>query len=148
MSTPALLCWDGSLTLLLFFILSYYAQLRICTAFLISAAFSSRVNVYRPSNPGDGVTRAIQGPSIETLDWIYADRSESGYDHGPLYPLSVLAARRGGMAPTSSSLRLADSGWYHSNQRFRLPSRCRRFSSLSLQRNGMADIVFQSRSVF
>ena len=33
-------------------------------------------------NPGDGVTRTIQGPSIET--WTeYMDRSESGIDHVP-----------------------------------------------------------------
>ena len=34
------------------------------------------------TNPQDGETRAIQGPSIET--WTeYMDRSESGYDHVP-----------------------------------------------------------------
>ena len=45
------------------------------------------------TNPGDGFTRAIQGPSIET--WTeYMDRSESGYDtvpsiHCPFWPRGV-----------------------------------------------------------
>ena len=34
------------------------------------------------ANPGDGVTRVIQGPSIETWN-EYMDRSESGYDFVP-----------------------------------------------------------------
>ena len=90
MSTPASLCWDGSLTLLLFLILSYYAHLKICTAFHISAAFSSRVKRLQAANPGDGATRVIQGPSIETWN-EYMDRSESGYDlvpsiHCPFWP--------------------------------------------------------------
>ena len=147
--TLASLCWDGYLSLLLFLILSYYAHHKICTAFFISAAFSSRVNrLNAETNTEDGCTRVIQGPSIETWQWIHDNRSESGMDSRPLYPLSVLAARRGGMAPSSSSLRLADSDWYHSNHRFRLPSGCHWLSSLILQRNGMENIVFSRRAYF
>ena len=49
-----------------------------------------RLQAQNETNPGDGFTNAIQGPSIETWD-EYMDKSESGYDlvpsiHCPFWP--------------------------------------------------------------
>ena len=97
-------------------------------------------------NPGDGVTRVIQGPSIET--WHeYMDRSESGADHVPsihcpFWPRGaeewLQRPRRCGWPTPTDITQITDFGCHLVAVGY----------PLVLQRNGMESLVFSRRAYF